>query len=272
MSTITLEKHCTDGLTYQKQSVDAELMEKPDGMSPIKIEHFLNSTKMKIAILSDLHLDSYENSEEVRNSIYESIKENKVDWILNAGDMYSSYKPFELEDNEIYVPGNHDYYFSDKHPIEDGIRYHALNDEWVCLSVTLWTELSKDGLVGYKDWMNDCRCITGWKPLINNEVHHAQLRQLKDTLELIGDKKVIIMTHHSPSFKSVSPRFFGHPMNSAFHNNLDGFIKDNPNIKYWVHGHTHARLDYNIGETRVICNPLGYSGENAFFEPVYIEL
>ena len=29
-----------------------------------------------------------------------------------------------------------------------------------------------------------------------------------------------------------------------------------------MHGRIHSRSDYKIGETRVICNPAGYEGEN----------
>ena len=27
----------------------------------------------------------------------------------------------------------------------------------------------------------------------------------------------------------------------------------------WIHGHTHESFDYEIGKTRVICNPRGYA-------------
>ena len=40
--------------------------------------------------------------------------------------------------------------------------------------------------------------------------------------------------------------------------------------KLWIHGHTHDRCDYVIGDTRVIANPFGYPKElrsNEMFEP-----
>jgi hypothetical protein len=40
-----------------------------------------------------------------------------------------------------------------------------------------------------------------------------------------------------------------------------------PQIKYWIHGHTHTHFDYKIGECRVICNPRGYPNENTGFDP-----
>ena len=30
----------------------------------------------------------------------------------------------------------------------------------------------------------------------------------------------------------------------------------------WVNGHIHKARDYQIGETRVICNPAGYDGRD----------
>jgi hypothetical protein len=32
-------------------------------------------------------------------------------------------------------------------------------------------------------------------------------------------------------------------------------------IKYFVNGHTHDFIDTVVGNTRVVCNPLGYPNE-----------
>ena len=42
--------------------------------------------------------------------------------------------------------------------------------------------------------------------------------------------------------------------------------------KLWIHGHTHDRCDYAIGNTRVVANPLGYPteiGSQKAFEPAF---
>jgi predicted phosphodiesterase len=31
----------------------------------------------------------------------------------------------------------------------------------------------------------------------------------------------------------------------------------------WIHGHTHTPCQYVVGDTRVICNPIGYPRERA---------
>lgn len=73
------------------------------------------------------------------------------------------------------------------------------------------------------------------------------------------DKKFVVVTHHTPSHQSVAPYYKADQlMNGGYHSNLDEFIMDKPNLKLWVHGHTHEDFDYLIGETRVVCNPRGY--------------
>ena len=31
----------------------------------------------------------------------------------------------------------------------------------------------------------------------------------------------------------------------------------------WVHGHLHQTYDYEVGETRIVCNPRGYAVVNS---------
>ena len=66
--------------------------------------------------------------------------------------------------------------------------------------------------------------------------------------------------YHAPSFKSKHPRYKdSDPLNFSYYSALDLLIMDHPQIKVWVHGHTHESHDYKIGETRILCNPRGYS-------------
>jgi hypothetical protein len=64
-------------------------------------------------------------------------------------------------------------------------------------------------------------------------------------------------------------------MNGGFYSDLDDFIAYRPQIRLWMHGHTHEDFDYTIGTTRVVCNPRGYVGhENraGYFQLKYIDL
>lgn len=75
-----------------------------------------------------------------------------------------------------------------------------------------------------------------------------------------GDKFVVV-GHHAPSIQSIHQKYkYDQIMNGGYMSSLEEFILDRPSIKLWIHGHVHDMFDYNIGETRVVCNPRGYSG------------
>ncbi len=42
---------------------------------------------------------------------------------------------------------------------------------------------------------------------------------------------------------------------------MDKLIVDNPQIQWWVYGHTHWRSHQTIGNTKVITNAIGYQDE-----------
>jgi len=83
---------------------------------------------------------------------------------------------------------------------------------------------------------------------------------LTETIAPHPDQKFVIMTHHGPSYQSVPKEFAGSIVNGGFYSSLDNFILDHPQIKVWTFGHTHFGHEYEIGSTRIVCNPRGYAG------------
>ena len=80
-------------------------------------------------------------------------------------------------------------------------------------------------------------------------------------------EKSIVITHGTPPEKLFNERFQGDALTPAFASNMEAFIlKHQPRL--WTHGHTHDSFDYNIGDTRIVCNPRGYDPNalNAEFE------
>ena len=182
----------------------------------------------------------------------------------------------------FYIAGNHEHYGYDINRSTDSIRnalmsnYNAhflQNDEfilgdWVVLGTTLWTDLkNNDPMVKWDvaRSMNDCRVIR-----INNmrftpdrwwAEHFASFQWLHNKLAEHKDKKVLVMTHHAPSVQSIHQRYLQdrhYNQTYGYFTNLDEWILARPQIKYWLHGHTHNSSDYQIGNTRVIANPRGY--------------
>jgi Icc-related predicted phosphoesterase len=70
--------------------------------------------------------------------------------------------------------------------------------------------------------------------------------------------RTIVVTHHAPSIKSNVDQYRSDRLSAAFASNMEDFILEHQ-PRLWIHGHTHESFDYQIGKTRVVCNPRGYA-------------
>lgn len=91
---------------------------------------------------------------------------------------------------------------------------------------------------------------------------HVKMKEyIKHIVQGMHDEKFVVVGHHSPCKKSTKPQYENDQiLNGAYSSDLSEFILDHPQIKLWTHGHTHHVFDYNIGDTRILCNPRGYHG------------
>ena len=96
-------------------------------------------------------------------------------------------------------------------------------------------------------------------------LHNESRKFIEQVCSKNPDKKIIVITHHSPSYKSVPPQHKTSLYTPAFASNLEDIIEKYENIKFWCHGHMHESCDYMMHGTRIICNPKGYFHENPFF-------
>lgn len=171
----------------------------------------------------------------------------------------------------VYVTGNHEYYGTDWQTVENIVRNTVskmgnltwLNNNRVKVAghyfvgSTLWFPDSPTAQA-HKMFLNDYRMISGFEPEVY-ERHKSTLDFFFDPTEGIH-KGDIVVTHHTPSYNSIHPRFAKSAINCYFSNDLDYVIEaQKPSI--WIHGHTHDPFDYTIGSTRIVCNPNGYPGE-----------
>lgn len=79
-------------------------------------------------------------------------------------------------------------------------------------------------------------------------------------------RKVVVVTHHALSALSLVDQQAVAPLDAAFASALDHLIG---HVDLWVHGHTHAPVDYRVGAGRVVSNPRGYAGRETVpeFDP-----
>lgn len=187
--------------------------------------------------------------------------------------------------NEIvYVFGNHEHYHGDlatskeilSKVVEEHKNIHILEnetfsvDDIVFVGATLWTDLNRDDWFvkhAVLDLMNDFVVIADnhkkFGPMSWMNLHKFSLAFIRKAAYENQDKKVVVVSHHGPTTESIASEYKAQMRldNWAYVSDLSETILDNPNIRYWMHGHVHSRRDYMVGDTRVLCNPRGYFGK-----------
>lgn len=148
-----------------------------------------------------------------------------------------------------------------------------LDDVWI-YGTTLWSDIPPQHFLYIQKCMNDYRCIYredgNFITYFDTcKANFVAFNGISDFVSSHRNDKVVILTHHSPTFKSRNPRY-DQIIDYAYMNNYDNYIRENPNILAWVSGHIHDKRDYMIGGTKILSNPLGYVGEKSgFAERIY---
>lgn len=251
---------------------------------------------MRVQFVSDLHAEGMDlvTPGEIHTDMYNAIIACESDVLILDGDISGHHSLFyhlnkfssDLSDKHIiFVPGNHEYYYRTRSYLDEQLGFashsynklHILVDQSVVIDGVLFIGSTGwwDGSGGRIDdicmkGINDFRCIydimdancgISWgrkaKTFIRNELHR-NARKLP----------TVCITHSAPSLKSIHSDYYGHPSNGCFVNDWEDLIEEySPNV--WVHGHTHSKWDYMIGDTRILCNPLGivrYEEDKMFIE------
>ena len=246
--------------------------------------------KIRVRVISDLHLEMCEHGHGIPDL-------GKGDVLILGGDILCArhfkkdgplkkvYNDFLQKcvknfDEVLYINGNHEAYgynyegtwnvLAEHLPKE----IHYLENDYVkikdtiFLGCTLWTNFRNENaleMMEASQCMNDYKTIrigSNYRKLNPDDTlkfHKKSKQFLIEKLEQFKDTKTWVLTHHGPSYQSVHPKYRSSGIaNGAFVSDLDDLILNNPQVKYWSHGHTHESLDYKIGDCRVVCNPRGY--------------
>lgn len=246
---------------------------------------------MRLWLFSDLHLE---------HSALPDLTPPEADVCVVAGDVTTKGVVPSLEWLDanvaphmpvVFCAGNHEFY---RGFLRDDLvaarawrgsgRVHFLEDNAVTFGDvtfaggTLWTDFRLFGedlaLAAQRTasaQMNDYRLAKyskrPFKPLYpahTFQKHLATRRCLEDSLASRGSGKLVFVTHHAPSMRSVEDRFRKDVLSAAYASNLERMMVDVRGPDLWVHGHLHNRSDCVLGSTRVICNPRGYPNERSY--------
>ena len=111
----------------------------------------------------------------------------------------------------------------------------------------------------YGDTHETYRNVT---PLDYVNYFNTSLNFIEETCNKFPDKKIVVVTHHAPSMKSIQGRYVTDVLSAAYASPLEDFIKAHDNIKLWCCGHIHSKAEYKFrNRAQVISCPFGYFNE-----------
>ena len=247
---------------------------------------------MRLLIYSDLHIDQNGFKPILADG---SRADKDVDVVVLAGDIDEGVRGIRWgreafpDKPVIYVSGNHEMYGKNWiHHIDD-MREAALKNDVEFLEAdgidiggvrflgaTLWTDMelfgeanrkfsiyqSKARMMDYREirisktpelhWVHGRYLI----PELTVLRHRASVEWLERKLAKGDPSKTVVITHHAPHQNSVPERFKSDPLSAAYASDLTRLMGK---CALWIHGHIHDSVDFEIGGTRVVCNPLGYT-------------
>jgi 3',5'-cyclic AMP phosphodiesterase CpdA len=105
--------------------------------------------------------------------------------------------------------------------------------------------------------------LAKFRPQDALQAHHRSLAALKRCVEAAGAPKTVVISHHAPSLKGLNPLHAGNGLDGAYASDLEATIASLPGVPVWVHGHTHVRRTYRIGDTLVRANCRGFDNRDA---------
>lgn len=238
---------------------------------------------MRIRILSDLHLEFADLS----------LPQVEAEVTVLAGDVAQGSEGLLWIKNNcsaipvVYVAGNHEFYGGEYYEALERLRreaiaagIHFLENQsleiagWRFLGCTLWTDFNlfhearfhaRCAHRGVSDFSNIRVVDKGKERNLRpkNVLNFFQQSKawLRRELGRGDPARTVIVTHNAPAWGSLARCYAGDSLTPYFIVDLENMIKEfQPRL--WIHGHTHNSFDYRLGNTRIVCNPRGFAGEN----------
>ena len=237
---------------------------------------------MRLRIVSDLHTEFHADCGE---TLLREVTSGEYDVLVVAGDLSDGEnlpKALDLLAQGtagrpiVYVPGNHEFYGESRETLLPVLRRIEADRPHLNILDTEVIDIDGVRFFGSTLWfrkacgptwaMNDFDAILDFEQWVYEENRRA-LKALERALA----RTDVVVTHHLPHQRSVSPEYVGSPLNPYFVCEVPALQQpERLGEKLWIHGHTHSSVRYRLGGVEVVCNPFGYAAEaeNRNFDPL----
>jgi metallophosphoesterase superfamily enzyme len=227
--------------------------------------------------------------------------EKKRKYLFISGDLANSndYSIFGLNllnkyyyEKIIFILGNHDYYIS-KINLEDGVYQNSFDriEEFKYLIESNKNLIYLDGktikiegftIGGFNSWYDGM--FSKYYNYLNTdkEIQYFWENYMLDSSRIHGIEKYndifykeikkiekiyktcdIILSHVSPTYlkEGFSLKYRNDKSNCFFSFNGHKYLKSKK-LKYWIFGHTHEIVKFQMFGTKILSNPFGYPSES----------
>ena len=240
--------------------------------------------------LSDIHAEHWRDPNAFIKFL-EYIRPIEIaDVLVLAGDIWSlrdrtcllyldEFRKWAIE--IVYVPGNHEWFDTSVTP-QGKETLTALHDEGLrVLGPDYYESFTYEGMrfVGSTLWYPDNplvrKKLMDWcdQAFIRGFTKWWEKYQLLERQHLWNNIQEgdIVVTHMLPSWNCVSERFVADPYTCMFVSPMEDLILEKK-PKIWFHGHTHDPVDITLGDTKILCNPIGYPSAILINQPETVKI
>lgn len=228
--------------------------------------------QMRIQLLSDIHIECHQDNGASFIDELRSIDHGSVDVLVLAGDIHHSaqLEPFiaqllSLYRNIIFVPGNHEYYYSTVEKSTKNFNRLSIHPNLHVLNPGSVT-IGGQRFIGATMWypgtpMVDSQKHT-WPDFLCTKDLKRNITQMARRDQMFLDENMlptdVVITHMVPLASVNDPRYMNDPCNDFFVIDQSKLISEH-SPKLWLHGHTHyANRTVLPNGTIIVNNAFGY--------------
>lgn len=161
-------------------------------------------------------------------------------------------------------------YCLDGNTIEiDGIKFGGCDSSYSNAYLRTYFPLADNYKANNEMWKN---CINDYRFMYNVNNYDDIYKLELPKIEAVYKECDVMITHVNPSFlhKHMAQAYINQQSNIFFSFNGHQFIYEGT-MKYWIFGHTHDALEYELDKVQCICNPMGYPSESNYAKNVAIK-